>query len=58
MPNYEYICEDCGWKFDKRQPIKSRPLRKCSKCGGKLVRLVGKNTTIVFRGEWPGKGIR
>ena len=31
MPTYEYICE-CGNKFEKFQPITSKPVAECEKC--------------------------
>lgn len=51
MPNYDYYCEKCGNKFEHYQSMKSKPLTKCKKCGGKLVRLIGSGSAIIFRGS-------
>jgi len=32
MPTYDYLCDNCGHKFEKFQSITARPLRKCPKC--------------------------
>ncbi len=52
MPTYEYICENCGYEFEKFQPITARPLRKCPDCGkSNLKRLVGTGSGIIFKGS-------
>lgn len=52
MPTYEYICENCGYEFEKFQPITARPLRKCPNCGkSNLKRLVGTGSGIIFKGS-------
>ena len=52
MPTYEYICENCGYEFEKFQSIKARPLRKCPGCGkSNLKRLVGTGSGIIFKGS-------
>lgn len=41
MPNYEFICDDCGVKFERFLPISEResPLgESCSGCGKKKIR--------------------
>ncbi|MFQ5561212.1 MAG: FmdB family zinc ribbon protein [Nitrospinota bacterium] len=40
MPIYEYGCEDCGERFEVTQKITDNPLETCSKCNGKIKRLV------------------
>jgi len=50
MPLYEYECDDCGVRFERRQPITSDPLTECPECGGDIHRLfhpVG----IIFKGK-------
>jgi putative FmdB family regulatory protein len=52
MPTYEYICENCGYKFERSQSIKAGPLRKCEKCGRmKLKRLIGAGSGVIFKGS-------
>ena len=52
MPTYDYICENCGHEFEQFQPITTRPLRKCPKCGKReLKRLIGAGSGIIFKGS-------
>jgi putative FmdB family regulatory protein len=52
MPTYDYICENCGCKFEQFQSITAKPLRKCSKCGkNKLKRLIGAGAGVIFKGS-------
>ena len=52
MPTYEYICEKCGFEFDRFQSITAGSLRKCPEC--KAVawrRKIGSGSGIIFRGS-------
>ncbi len=40
MPTYEYICENCGNRFDLFQGINDDPLEKCPECSGIVKRLI------------------
>ena len=52
MPTYQYICDDCQYEFEQFQSIKSRPIRKCPKCGRLGVqRLIGAGAGIIFKGS-------
>jgi len=52
MPTYDYQCKDCGYKFEKFQPITAPTLRKCPKCGKKkLQRLLGTGAGVIFKGN-------
>jgi putative FmdB family regulatory protein len=52
MPTYEYICENCGYKFEQLQSITAGPLRKCPKCSrNKLKRLIGAGAGVIFKGS-------
>ena len=50
MPTYEYKCEDCGYRFEKFQSMKDKPVEKCPKCDGKVQRLIGGGATVIFKG--------
>ena len=50
MPTYEYECLDCGHKFDKFQQMVDEPLKQCPKCKGKVKRLIGSGSGIIFKG--------
>jgi len=51
MPTYDYHCQDCGYKFEKFQGIKAEHLKKCKRCGGRLKRLIGSGSGIIFKGK-------
>jgi putative FmdB family regulatory protein len=52
MPTYEYVCENCGHKFEQFQTITAKPLRVCPKCGKQtLNRLIGAGAGIIFKGS-------
>jgi len=50
MPTYEYECSKCGKKFDLFQPMKDDPIKKCPSCKGKVDRLLGGGSGIIFKG--------
>lgn len=59
MPTYEYVCEKCGHRFEKFQPITAGPLAICPKdrCGrkrwgkGKVKRVIGAGGGLIFKGS-------
>ena len=52
MPTYDYLCEDCGYEFERFQSIKARPLRKCPICKkNRLKRLIGSGSGLIFKGS-------
>ena len=50
MPLYEYSCENCHLVVEKIQKFSDPPLTVCEKCGGHLVRLLGK-PALQFKGS-------
>ena len=50
MPTYEYECDKCNKRFDLFQSMKDDPIKKCPKCGGKVHRLIGGGSGIIFKG--------
>lgn len=50
MPNYEYVCVNCGNRVEVYQRIGDDPLRICDVCGGDL-RKVFHPAGIVFKGS-------
>lgn len=50
MPNYDYVCLDCGDEFEAFQMMSAEPLSTCEKCGGKLKRKIGIGAGFVFKG--------
>jgi len=51
MPTYEYECKKCGKKFDIFQNITEDPIKSCPKCKGKVNRLIGSGSGIIFKGS-------
>ena len=51
MPTYEYKCEDCGYKFEKFQSMKDKPIAKCPKCDGTVQRLISGGAGVIFKGS-------
>ena len=50
MPLYEYKCEECGLRFERRQHFSDDPVRICPDCGGVVVRLI-QPAGIIFKGS-------
>jgi putative FmdB family regulatory protein len=49
MPTYEYECQDCNCRFERRQRFTEEPITVCPECGGSTHRVpcaVG----IIFKG--------
>ena len=59
MPTYEYVCEKCGHRFEKIQPISAKPLTICPKelCArkrwgkGKVKRAISIGGGLIFKGS-------
>ena len=50
MPLYEYQCEDCGVRFERRQHMNDDPVQVCPECEGKVHRLI-QPVGIIFKGS-------
>ena len=50
MPTYEYLCEFCGYKFERFQNMSDEPLKECPKCGQEVKRLIGTGIGVIFKG--------
>jgi len=51
MPTYEYECRECHCTFEQFQQMSDEPVKVCPKCGGKVRRLIGGGTGIIFKGS-------
>lgn len=51
MPTYEYECQKCKYKFEKFQAITDKPVKRCSKCNGKVKRIISSNVNFIFKGS-------
>ena len=50
MPLYEYECESCGVRFERRQHMEDEPVEVCPECGGDVHRLI-QPVGIIFKGS-------
>lgn len=51
MPTYEYECLRCDHKFEIFQGMSDRPRKRCPKCRGKLRRVIGTGSGVLFKGS-------
>ena len=51
MPNYDYECGDCRNKFEVFQKMTEEHLKHCPKCKGKVRRLVGTGSGVIYKGS-------
>ena len=40
MPAYDYLCDACERRFERRQKMSEPALETCPKCGGPVHRLI------------------
>ena len=50
MPLYEYQCQECGLRFERRQTFSEDPVKTCPECAGPVVRLI-QPAGIIFKGS-------
>jgi putative FmdB family regulatory protein len=50
MPNYEYLCKDCGHRFEQIRKFSDKQLRKCPKCGGVIEQVISA-PAVQFKGS-------
>ena len=51
MPTYDYQCLDCGTKFELFQNMTEDPIQECPDCHGKVKRLIGAGSGLIFKGS-------
>ena len=51
MPTYDYKCTECGYNFELFQSMNDEPVKTCSKCKGKVKRLIGTGAGLIFKGS-------
>jgi len=47
---YEYECQECGLRFERRQSFSDEPIKICPDCNGPVVRLI-QPAGIIFKGS-------
>ncbi|HEY91204.1 MAG TPA: zinc ribbon domain-containing protein [Dehalococcoidia bacterium] len=50
MPTYEYECDSCSFRFEKRQSFSAEPVAECPECQGSSHRLFHP-APIIFKGS-------
>jgi len=50
MPAYEYLCDDCAARFEKRQKMSDAALETCPSCGGHVHRLISGGAGAITKG--------
>lgn len=50
MPVYEYLCDNCGLRFDKMQKFSDDPLTECPNCAGPVHRVI-QPVGVIFKGS-------
>jgi putative FmdB family regulatory protein len=50
MPIYEYVCEKCGAHLEVMQKVSDAPLKRCTKCRGKLEKIFSR-TSFQLKGH-------
>ncbi len=53
MPNYDYVCQSCGHRFEVYQSMNDAKLQDCpvEGCGGTVKRLLGTGAGLIFKGS-------
>ena len=51
MPTYEYECRSCRHRFERFQPITSKPVSPCPQCGKAAKRLISSGAGVLFKGS-------
>lgn len=50
MPIYEYQCDTCGIRFERRQHMDDEPLKDCPECVGHVHRVI-QPIGVIFKGS-------
>jgi putative FmdB family regulatory protein len=51
MPAYEYQCDGCQIRFERRQKMSEDALEICPECGGHVKRLISGGAGAITRGS-------
>src|SRR5437762_14064938 len=52
MPIYEFVCESCGRLVEKLQKVSDPPPDACPECGGKMAKIMSRNSFQLKGGGW------
>lgn len=49
MPAYEYQCQSCAGRFERRQKMSDPELESCPRCGGHVKRLISAGAGVISK---------
>ncbi len=52
MPIYEFVCERCGRIVERLQKVSDPPPESCPECGGKMAKIMSRNSFQLKGGGW------
>ena len=52
MPIYEFVCEKCGRIVERLQKVSDPPPDACPECGGKMAKIMSRNSFQLKGGGW------
>lgn len=50
MPAYEYLCDACGYRFERRQKMSDAAVESCPQCAGSVRRLISGGAGAITKG--------
>jgi putative FmdB family regulatory protein len=51
MPTYEYECETCGLRFERRLAITEQAITECPECRGKIFQRISGGSGFIIKGN-------
>jgi len=51
MPTYEYVCDECGFRFEKFQTTTEKRQELCPACQHSAQRIISNGSGIIFKGK-------
>ncbi|MDR3774054.1 MAG: zinc ribbon domain-containing protein [Terracidiphilus sp.] len=51
MPAYEYLCDECGSRFERRQKMSDAAIESCPQCAGSVKRLISGGAGAITKGS-------
>ena len=49
MPTYEYVCESCGYEFERFQNMNDARIKECPQCGQQINRLISGGIGVIMK---------
>jgi len=49
MPIYEYLCKDCGIRFEVSQSMSDMPIQLCRACNGSVRRIISGGSGFILK---------